>query len=110
MALIKIIDAFYFFFFFFKIRPLEKNSCQIDLNIKRNVLKGVRERYLLTHFCFSSGQRKEKMLERIGGKGVEGGEREKKKVHKGVCNGYAINYCIWTSITLIDMHLPLIGK
>ena len=110
MALIKIIDAFSFFFFFFKIRPLEKNSCQIDLNIKRNVLKGVRERYLLTDFCFSSGQRKEKMLERIGGKGVEGGERGKKKVHKGVCNGYAINYCIRTSITLIDMHLPLIGK
>lgn len=55
MALIKVIDAFSFFFFF-KMCPLENNSCQTDLNIKRNMLKGVRECYFLTDFCFSSGQ------------------------------------------------------
>lgn len=37
-------------------------------------------------------------------------EKEREKEDKGVCNGSPINYSIWTSITLIDMHLPLIGK
>ena len=55
------------------------------------------------------GQR-EKMLERTGGKGVEGGKRERKQVQKGVCSGSPLNYCLWTPITLIDIHLPLIGK
>lgn len=52
---------------------------------------------------------------RDGGKnrrerGVGGGQREREKEHKGVCNGSPINDSIWTSVTLIDMHLPLIGK
>lgn len=74
--------------------PLENNSCQTDLNIKRNVLKGVRECYFLTDFCFQADRSEchkgaeRKDAERAGGKGE--GRRERKKTGRkkqGVCNG-----------------------
>ena len=59
--------------------------------------------------CHKRAERKD-AGENRGARGWREEREREKKVHKGVCNVYAINYCIWTSITLIDVNLPLIGK
>lgn len=46
-------------------------------------------------------------------KGIRVGREEDRQTdrkHKGACNGSPINYSTGTSITLIDMYLPPIGK
>ena len=58
--------------------------------------------------CHKGAERKD-AAENWGERGG-GGKRERKQVQKGVCNGSPLNYCIWTPITLIDMHQPLVGK
>ena len=42
-------------------------------------------------------------MRRGAGRGKGGG-------YKGAYNRSLINYSTWTLITLIDLHLPLIGK
>lgn len=89
MALIKVRDAF--FFFSFKMCPLEKNSCQTDLNIKRDGLKRGRAifstwpmLFMWTGLNTRKGQ-KEGMVERIGGKGVWGEDRERERKNTREC-------------------------